>query len=117
LLRQLSHDPNAHEALYKTYKEYCRVSKPPRLGLDLLSHVASVFTLHGHLSEAEGILALLLRNRPGLQDIPTRILNLARGYLKQGIPDKGKMCLRIICQKYPGSAESQIAQRLLHESS
>jgi membrane associated rhomboid family serine protease len=117
LLRLLSHDPNAHKALYKTYKEYCRVSKPPRLGLDLLSHVASVFTARGHLAEAESILGLLLRNRPGLQDIPTRILNLARAYLKQGIPDKGKRCLRVICQKYPGSAESQIAQRLLQESS
>ena len=117
LLRHLSHDPSAHETLYKTYKEYCRVSKPPRLSLDLLSHVASVFTMHGHLSEAESILAVLLRNRPGLQDIPTGILNLARAYLKEGIPDKGKRCLKIICQKYPGSAESQIARRLLQESS
>jgi membrane associated rhomboid family serine protease len=117
LLRHLSHDPNAHETLYKTYKEYCRVSKPPRLSLDLLCLVASVFTVHGHLSEAESILAVLLRNRPGLQEIPTGILNLARAYLKGGISDKGKRCLKIICQKYPGSAESQIARRLLQESS
>ena len=116
LLRHLSHDPNAHETLYKIYKEYCRISKPPRLSLDLLSSVASVFTVHGYLPEAENILALLLHNRPGLQEIPTGILNLARAYLKRGMPEKGKKCLRIICQKYPESAESQIALRLLQES-
>jgi membrane associated rhomboid family serine protease len=117
LLRHLSHDSNAHEILYKIYKEYCSISKPPRLSLNLLSHVASVFTVHGYLPEAENILALLFRNRPGLQEIPTGILNLARAYLKRGMSEKGKKCLKIICQKYPESAESQIAHGLLQESS
>jgi len=117
LLRHLTQDSNAHETLHKVYKEYCRISKPPRLSLDILFSIASIFTLRGYLAEAESILALLLRNRPGLQEIPTGILNLARAYLKRGIPEKGKRCLKIICQKYPESAESQIALRLLHESS
>jgi membrane associated rhomboid family serine protease len=117
LIRHLSHDSTAHETLYNIYKEYCRISKPPRLSLDLLCAVASVFTMRGYLPEAENILALLLRNRPGLQEIPTRILNLARAYLKRGMSEKGKRCLKIICQKYPESAESQIANRLLQESS
>ena len=117
LIRHLSHQPNAHETLYSIFKEYCRISKPPRLSLDLLCTVASVFTMRGYLPEAENILALLLRNRPGLQEIPTGILNLARAYLKRGITEKGNRCLKIICQKYPESSESQIAHRLLHESS
>ena len=116
LLRHLSYDTDAPEALYNTYKEYCGISKRPGLSLDLLFSIASIFTVHGYLPEAENIMAVLLRNYPNLQKVPTGILNLARAYLKGGVPAKGKKCLMIICKKYPESPESQIAGRLLQGS-
>ena len=115
-LRHLSYDTDAPEALYNTYKEYCGISKRPGLSLDLLSSIASIFTVHGYLPEAENIMAVLLRNYPNLQKVPTGILNLARAYLKGGMSEKGKKCLMIICKKYPESSESQIARRLLQGS-
>jgi membrane associated rhomboid family serine protease len=116
LLRHLSYHSDTPETLYNTYKEYCRISKRPGLSLNLLFRIASIFTLHGYLPEAENIMAVLLRNYPNLQKIPTGILNLARAYLKGGMSEESKKCLMIICKKYPESPESQIARRLLQGS-
>jgi membrane associated rhomboid family serine protease len=115
LLRNLTDDTDAHETLYRTFKEYCRISKRLKLNLHLLFTIASIFSFHGHLSEAENIMAMLSRKHPELQKIPTGILNLARGYLKGGVHSKAKKCLMIICQRYPESPESHIAERLLQE--
>ncbi len=113
LLKHLSSVNNAHEELYETYQEYFRVSQRPRLNRDLSFRIASVFCENGYLKEAEGIFAAFLNKFPGFQKNPTGILNLARAYLKKGASGKGAKCLRIICKKYPESAESQIAHRLL----
>jgi membrane associated rhomboid family serine protease len=113
LLQNLSVDHNAHEELLHTYQEYFRVSERPRLARDLSFNIASVFSAHGYLKEAELIIATFLKRHPTFQKLPTGLLNLARAYLKKGVSKKGKQCLRIICQRYPHSPESQIARSLL----
>ncbi|MGD9157988.1 MAG: rhomboid family intramembrane serine protease [Desulfobacteraceae bacterium] len=115
LLTHLSSDKAAFDLLYKYYSEYCSISKPPRLNLSLLSGIASVFAVHQYLKESEQIMALLIRNKPGYEKIPHGILLLGRAYLKQGISDKAKKCLEIICKKYPGSVESKTAKILLEK--
>jgi membrane associated rhomboid family serine protease len=117
LLHHLINDPGNRDALYSAYREYCSISKHPRLNLNLLFSIAATFSAQGHLPEAEKIVAALMRTRPNLERIPAGILNLARGYLKKGMSEKGKQRLRIICQKYPESTECQVARRLLKESS
>jgi tetratricopeptide (TPR) repeat protein len=116
LLHRLINEPENKDALYRTYREYCRVSIHPRLNLNLLLTIAATFSAQGHLQEAEKIVAALMRSRPHWQKIPTAILNLARGYRKKNMSEKSRKCLRIICQKYPESTESRIARRLLEES-
>lgn len=113
LLHHLTNDSEAHEALYATYKECRRISKKLRLSLDLLFRIASTFSAHGYLEESEKIMAMLLQKRPGYQKLPTGILRLAQAYLRKEMIQKGKKCLLIICRRYPESAESQVARRLL----
>ena len=113
LLQYLSDDRTAHEELYTTYQEYFRVSKRPKLNRDLSLRIASIYCEHGYLKEAEKILAAFLNKLPSFQKIPTAMLNLARAYLKKGASERGEKCLRILCNKYPESAESKIAHRLL----
>lgn len=115
LLTHLSRDKTAFDLLNSYYKEYCSISKPPRLSLSFLSRIASIFAEHQYLKESEQIMALLMRSRPGYEKIPHGILVLGRAYLKQGISEKAKKCLEIICKKYPGSSESKIAKTLLEK--
>jgi membrane associated rhomboid family serine protease len=113
LFLQLIKDDQAYETLHKTFKDYRGVSKRLRLSPELLFQIASIFSSHGHMQDSERIIALLLKSRPEFQKLPTGILKLAQAYLMKGMKDKGKKCLLIISQKYPESAESQIARRLL----
>jgi tetratricopeptide (TPR) repeat protein len=117
LLLHFSYDSESHEEMYKTYKDYCSISKRPRLSLDLLFRISSILCARGYLEESEKILAALLHSHPKLQKIPNGIVNLARAYLKKGMAEKGKRCLGIISQKYPQSPEAQIAKQLLRRSS
>jgi tetratricopeptide (TPR) repeat protein len=112
LLLRLSRDREGHEVLYSTYNEYCRISRRPRFSLNLLFRISSILSAQGHLKESEKIMALLMRKNPKFQKLPGGILNLARAYLRMGMGEKGKECLKIICQRYPESSESQIARRL-----
>ncbi len=113
LLHHLIDDSKAHETLYATYKEYRRISKELRLNLDLLFQIGSSFSAYGYLEESEKIMAMLLQKRPAYQKLPTGIFRLAQAYLRKGMIQKGKKCLLIICRRYPESAESQVARRLL----
>lgn len=113
LLRHLSNDHNDHEKLYNTYQEYLRVSERPKLDRELSFNIAAIFSSQGYLEEATIIIVAFLKRHPTFQKLPTGLLNLARAYLKKGTSEKGKKCLRVICQRYPHSPESQIARKLL----
>ena len=113
LLSHLIGDKESFDRLYDTYNEYVRTAKHPRLDHDLMFQLGQIFLRQGYLKESERILAMVLKRDPGYQKLPNGILNLARVYLKKGMKEKGKKCLRIILQKYPASGESRIAEGLL----
>lgn len=112
LLLHLHRDSQVDEALFDIYQEYCRKAKPPRLSPDIWSRLSSAFSQWGRIEDSARIVAILLRNCPQFPAVPTTLLNLARAYLKAGIEDRGEKCLRMLCERYPHSAESQIAQGL-----
>jgi tetratricopeptide (TPR) repeat protein len=109
----LSSNQENQQRVYDIYKEYADIAKPLRLHPDLLLRISSIFSAQGHLEEAEKIIAMLLQKYPKSQKIPSGILNLGRAYLKKGVSAKGEKCLRVLCKRYPGASESQIALRLL----
>ncbi|MBN2373947.1 rhomboid family intramembrane serine protease [bacterium] len=116
LIQHLSQDSKRHDELYKVYQEFSRLSKPLEIDRDILFRVASVFNASGRLREAEHILASFMKKHPNFPKLPTGILNLGRAYLKKGENERGEKCLKIICQRYPGSDESRIALELLKGS-
>jgi len=113
VLLRLSSNQENQQRVYDIYKEYADIAKPLRLHPDLLLRISSIFSAQGHLEEAEKIIAMLLRKYPKSQKIPSGILDLGRAYLKKGVSAKGEKCLRVLCKRYPGASESQIALRLL----
>ncbi|MFH1673843.1 MAG: rhomboid family intramembrane serine protease [Pseudomonadota bacterium] len=112
LLLRLCHDKD-YETVYAVYDEYRRIAKHPRLTPDLYARLSAIFSEQGRPEAAEKIMARLLQSCPQFPQIPTGILNLSRAYIKKGLSDKGRKCLRVIRKQYPASAESQIAERLL----
>ncbi len=113
LLFHLSANEENQHRIYNIYEEYIHIAKPIRLHPDLLFRLSSIFSAQGHLEASEKIIAKLLKRFPESKKVPPGILNLARAYLKKGAPARGEKCLRVLCKRYPGSSESQIAQRLL----
>ena len=113
LLLRLQREHDADEALYNTFREYCRIAKKPKLSADMWSRLSLSFSQGAHLEDSAKIAALFLRDNPQFPALPAVLLNLSRGYLKAGITDKGEQCLRLLCQRYPQSAESQIADGML----
>jgi membrane associated rhomboid family serine protease len=116
LLGHLSHDKEALGIMHNTYREYTRIAKGPKFNLDLLSRLSLIFAASGYLEESERIMVMLLKKHPKFQKVPTGILKLGRVYLKKGMFEKGRKCFRIICQRYPESAEYQMAYNLLKGS-
>ncbi|MBW2094657.1 MAG: rhomboid family intramembrane serine protease [Deltaproteobacteria bacterium] len=114
LLQQLARGNDTHKELYNTYMDYFRSAKHLRLGRDLLFNIATVFSTHGYLREAERILIAFLHKYPGYQRLPTGVLNLARAYMKEGAALKAKKYLTIICKRYPDAPESQIARQFFN---
>ncbi len=117
LLLRLQREPDADQALFDAYREYCRVVKNPRLPTDLWSRLSLAFSESSHLEDSAKIAALLLRHNPQFPAVPPVLLNLSRAYLRAGLREKGEQCLRLLCHRYPESAESQIAQGLMSEHS
>ena len=113
VLVRLSTNKENQQKICDIFKEYADLAKPLRLHPDLLFRLSSIFAVQGHLEDAERIIGMLLQKYPKSQKIPSVILNLGRAYLKKGMSAKGQKCLRVVCKRFPGSSESQVALRLL----
>jgi tetratricopeptide (TPR) repeat protein len=113
LFLRLQQEGHSDEALFNTYQDYCRIAKAPRLSPDLWARLCLAFANQGHLDDSAKIAALLLRGHPQFQGVAPALLNLGRAYFKAGMSEKGDKCLRLLVQKYPAAAESQMAAQLL----
>jgi hypothetical protein len=116
LLLHLSSGKGGDEELYKTYKDYFQISKTPKINMDLLFRINTVFAASDHLEESERIMAFVLKKAPKSDKLPSGLLALARSYIEKGMAEKGRQCLHVISKRFPESAESRIAQGLLKSS-
>jgi len=114
-VRLLSHLCRGSEGcgLHETYKEYCRLAKPPQFKPSLLHALSVIFSDQGFLQDAEQIVRFLLAKQPGDPKMPAAMLRVARSFLRTDTPANGLTMLRLIGQKYPQSHEATIARRLL----
>jgi len=113
VLTHLAYDGQAYNLLFDTYKEYCRVAKPPRFTSDLLYTITSVFLEHDYIETAEPMVKFLVSKRPRYQHVPIALMKLSRSLVKNGQQQEGKKYLQILCKRYPDTEEAKTAVRLL----
>jgi membrane associated rhomboid family serine protease len=113
LIFQLSRSVDSYEKANKIYMEYSGLTRHPRLSAQLYLQLCAIFLTLGHLENAVKILAVLVKKMPEAPGIPPALLKLARAYRQKGMHRKRDQCLQLLCRKYPGSTEAQVARKSL----
>lgn len=62
----------------------------------------------GYPEKAQRVITLLMKQKPNFSGIPTSLVKLANTYREKGMHYKYKICLHMICSRYPDSPEAQI---------
>ena len=113
LIFQLCRSYNTYEKAHKIYQEYVDLTPQPRLSTQLYLQLCGMFLTTGQLENAVKILALLVKKVPDSPGIPTALLKLGRAYRQNGMALKSNKCMQLLCHKYPGSSEAQVARKSL----
>jgi membrane associated rhomboid family serine protease len=113
LIFQLCRSYNTYEKANKIYQEYISLTNQPRLSPQLYLQLCAMFLTTGQLEDAVKILSLLVKKVPDSPGIPTALLKLGRAYRQNGMALKGNKCMQLLCHKYPGSSEAQVARKSL----
>ena len=108
LLFLLSRNSDCQEIAYDTYEEYTRLTKHARLPVELYLRMVSIICTMGYPEKAQRIVTSLMKKKPDLPGIATSLLKLANTYRERGVHHKYKICLHMICSRYPDSQEAQI---------
>jgi membrane associated rhomboid family serine protease len=116
LISHLIQTTDNAENIMKTFTEYKNLAGGAKLPPDLFLKLCTLFIDTGKIKNAEGILARLLEKRPELPGLSTAVFKLAQGYKTTGFPQKHEKCLKIICSKFPGTAEAAMAKEVLSSS-
>ncbi|MBA3029367.1 MAG: rhomboid family intramembrane serine protease [Desulfobacteraceae bacterium] len=85
----------------------------PKLSPELYVKIGVVYAYDEQPEASEKILSAMLLQKPELQSIPPAMLKLAEAYKKKGRFQDFKDCLQTLIEKYPGSKESQVAEKIL----
>ena len=113
LILQLCRNYNTYEKAHKIYQEYLDLTPQPRLSTQLYFQLCGMFLTTGQLENAVKILTLLTKKVPDSPGIPTALLKLGQAYRQNGMARKSNKCLQLLCHKYPGSTEAQVARKSL----
>lgn len=113
LISYLIQNTDDADNIARTYADYQKLAGGTKLTPDIYLKLSTMFIDLGNLKKAEGLLARLLKTKPGLPGLSTAVLKLAQGYKTTGSPRKYEKCLKIICGKFPGTAEAAIAKEAL----
>lgn len=113
LLRQLCKQETTYEDAWETYRDYVGRAAPPRLTVAMYVRISTVLSSLGEVKEANKLLAFLMRKAPHAPGVPTAILKLAHAFQKMNMQEDQKFCLQLITERFPASAEAQIARRAL----
>jgi membrane associated rhomboid family serine protease len=113
LLQRYSHSSEDHKKAYEIYKEYTRLTQRPRLTPEIYVRLGSAFSGLGHIGMSEKIYSMLLKKKPDQPGIPEGLLKLANASKKNPGSDQWKKILKLVCARYPESAEASIAKNML----
>jgi membrane associated rhomboid family serine protease len=115
LLANLTADKHAHREARAAYREYMEKTPSPKLPRTMIFSLIPYFASTGHLEDAEEIVGMLLKKYPDLPKIPESLTYLARACLRDGLKEKARSYLQVICLRYPDSKECASARRTLED--
>jgi membrane associated rhomboid family serine protease len=113
LLERLTRDAGEGKKALEVYDAYRRVSRRPRLTPGLYLRLSRVLAASGQPEQAEGILAMFLKQKPNFPGIPAALLKLADSYQNKGLTAKTQKCLTLVCRRYAGTPEAGLAAKRL----
>ena len=108
LLSLLIRNIDTHEVAYKTYEEYIRLAKHPRLSPELYLRMSTISCEMGQLESAGRILTALINKQLHLPGISTSLLKLAAAYRERGMISNWERYGQMICSRYADSPEARI---------
>ncbi len=106
-LHVLVADSEMHGKLHGIYKDYITRVRP-KLTPELYSVLSIIFAKQGQVEEAEKIIGMLLKNKPGLPKLPTAILRVAEAFQQKGMGDKAVSYQKVLCSRFPETIEARI---------
>ncbi len=113
LMNHLCRQPYTYEKAYEIYRQYIKLARPAKLGAAMYLRLSQVFCEIGQLQDAQRLVAMLIKQCPQLEDLPSLLIKLATAHSKIGNRKAGYSCLTSLCKLYPQSPEAHIARRQL----
>jgi membrane associated rhomboid family serine protease len=103
-----------HGGAYALYTDYRKLVKP-RLTPEAYLSLSLVFLKEGRVIEAEEIIGMIVRKKPGLPNVPSAVLRLSQIFGKKGMDEKALEYLDILCTRYPETPEAAMALKTLKQ--
>jgi len=104
------------ENFLNIFEEYKRLSTKPRITVNILSRLASIYIKQNRLKEAASCLNTLIKKAPNQPQIPGNLMRLAQIFLDSNQQSKANYCLKILSVKYGQSTEGIRAKEILGKS-
>ncbi|MCK5310845.1 MAG: rhomboid family intramembrane serine protease, partial [Desulfobacteraceae bacterium] len=113
VLGLLSKNQSNYSLVDKIYNEYTELVKTPKLPAQLFIRLCSIFSTLGQTEKAEKILALFLKRKPEMQQVPDAVFKLALAFKKNENIKKYNYYKKILCVKYPESNETRNIKQII----
>ncbi len=114
LLSESVKNPDEARKLHELFNEYLKIGKGKlRLEPALLLKLANSFARHGYPSDAERILASLLRKRRDFSGLDHALLALGVAWQREQKTQKQQTCLSLLQKHFPDSPATESARQIL----
>jgi membrane associated rhomboid family serine protease len=113
LLALLSIQRETYGEAFRIYREFAKLASPVHLGDNLNVLLCRIFCELEKVEEAHRLLAVLVKKRSIIEEIPTLLLKISELHTSRGNLKARIACLNCICKYYPVSIEAGIAQQQL----
>ncbi len=111
LLKIYSSSPEHYQQAGELFSDYLKTAGRPRLPLRLYVRLASVFISLGDTDKAEKIIAMFLKKKSDVPELPVILLKLGRAFKAAGNQGKYEKCRRLLVSRFPDSREALMLDR------
>jgi tetratricopeptide (TPR) repeat protein len=107
-LRVLLRNRDDHAAAVECYMAYVDLARRPILSISLYLQVAGAMLTAGNIDGAEKIILAIMKKQPQTAGLPSSLVKLSKAFRRKGRHDRWEDYQRLICKRYPDSAEAAI---------